>query len=131
VTHPNSFRREEHLKSRKLIAEVFDRGRQVRNKTFALHWLISPQPVSLVQVAFSVPVSQIRKAVIRNLIRRRMREAYRLNKHLLYSAAGRQGLLLVIVFRPNREMEFSDLQQALVAGLQTLVNDVAKSADAI
>ena len=52
------------------------------------------------QIAFSVSKRGFRLAVTRNLIKRRMREAYRKNKYLLYeflASENKQIVLIVIV----------------------------------
>ena len=51
------------------------------------------------QVAFSVSKRGFRLAVTRNLIKRRMREAYRKNKYLLYEyLAQKTGRLFLLLF---------------------------------
>jgi ribonuclease P protein component len=82
-----SFTKEERLRNKKLIDELFRNGSSFLCYPFKVLWLIQhePQPHPA-QVLFGVPKKKFKKAVDRNLIRRRMREAYRLNKEQhLYS----------------------------------------------
>lgn len=72
----------ERLHSEKLIKELFDKG-----SSFFLHpfkVLLLDMPIEgdgTVQVLFSVSKKKIKKAVKRNFIKRRMKEAFRLNKN--------------------------------------------------
>ena len=76
-----TFKKEERLCSKKLIEELFHNGSSFLLYPFRLVWLVHPLPAEVpVQVLINVPKRRFKKAVHRNLIKRRIREVYRLNK---------------------------------------------------
>lgn len=90
-----TFKKDERLCSVKVIEGLFDRKNSANGGVFSypMRVVFQPQPTTEIgdadssqkttQVLFSVPKRQFKHAVDRNLIRRRMKEAYRLNKQLL------------------------------------------------
>ena len=76
-----TLKKEERLCNKKLIDELFHNGSSFLCYHFKVSWL----PVNMAQafpcrVLFAVPKKRYKRAVDRNLLKRRMREAYRLNK---------------------------------------------------
>jgi ribonuclease P protein component len=82
-----SFTKEERLCNKRLIDELFHNGSSFLCYPFKVSWMAISQPQEFpAQVLFSVPKKRFKSAVDRNLLKRRMREAYRLNKQeYLYS----------------------------------------------
>jgi len=82
-----TFKKEERLCSKKLIEELFHNGSSFLLYPFRIVWLPHALPAEVpVQVVINVPKRRFKKAVDRNLIKRRIREVYRLNKSAeLYS----------------------------------------------
>ena len=79
-----SFRKEERLSKDKLIQELFDKGSSFYLVPFKVFFMPNPdREISSHQVMISVSKRNFKRAVDRNLIKRRVREAYRLNKELL------------------------------------------------
>ena len=80
-----SFKKEERLLSKKIIDLLFEKGVSFVNNPVRTIWLEAELKTnSPVQVLIAVPKKNVAKAVDRNTIKRRMREAYRKHKHLLY-----------------------------------------------
>ena len=82
----NRFYRGERLKSRKEIGRLFNKtGQSLNAYPIRLVYAAAAEKRSSFpyQAAFVVPKRRFKKAVDRNRIKRRIREAYRLQKHLL------------------------------------------------
>ena len=76
-----TFKKEERLNKEKWIQELFEKGSSFLLYPFRVVYLPHPDPqYPAHQVLISVSTRNFKKAVDRNTIKRRIREAYRLNK---------------------------------------------------
>ena len=80
-----------------------------------------------VQVAFSVPKRNFKKAHDRNLFKRQMREAYRYRKNTLYQLFELKGLKLslMIVFIGKEKSEFLQIESAMTKVISRLDREFA------
>ena len=76
-----TFRKSDRLCGVRAVGELFARGKTIIVPPLKVTYLLTPEDVmaSHARVLFSVPKKLFRRASDRNLIRRRMREAWRLN----------------------------------------------------
>jgi ribonuclease P protein component len=72
--------KEERLCNKKLIDGLFHNGSSFLCYPFKVSWVLNADQQVCAQILFSVSKRRFKNAVDRNLIKRRMREAYRLNK---------------------------------------------------
>ena len=80
-----TFDKSERLCSSKIISGLFENGNIFYTSFLKVVWGKSTTPLPFpARVAFSVSKKGFRLAVTRNLIKRRLREAYRRNKMILY-----------------------------------------------
>ena len=92
-----TFDKSERLCSTKIITGLFENG-NVFHSPFKVVWNVSPVAIPFpVQIAFSVTKRGFRLAVTRNLIKRRIREAYRKNKYILYEDLDKSGKKIVFM----------------------------------
>ncbi|MBW4889297.1 ribonuclease P protein component [Mucilaginibacter sp. HMF5004] len=76
-----TFKKEERLCNKRLIDSLFHSGSSFLCYPFKVSWLAAPDSQTVTaQVLFAVAKKRYKHAVDRNLIKRRMREAYRLAK---------------------------------------------------
>ena len=81
------------------------------------------------QFTLSVPKRAFLKAAHRNRIRRQLREAWRLNKHLFYEFIESNGkqYALMILFTGKKPVSYQQMDQKMKALLHKFKNQLEKS----
>ncbi len=116
-----TFDKSERLCSRKTIGALFETGSIFHNSLFKVVWEKVPDPDrGPAQVAFSVSKRGFRLAVTRNLIKRRMREAYRKNKSSLYNHLLSQNIQIVfiVIIKGNTVPDYDTVEK----GIKDVIN---------
>jgi ribonuclease P protein component len=125
-----TFKKEERLCNKKLIDGLFHGGSSFLCYPFKVSWLFNTGHQQVcAQVLFSVPKRRFKHAVDRNLIKRRMREIYRLNKQqLLYDAlaAADKGIVLSLAFIGKEIVAYELMEKKMLKLLKQLSEEVAK-----
>lgn len=103
-----TFKKNEKLCHKRQIDYLFENGRWIRSNSIRVIYRESEDnlPVN-VQVLFSAPKKIHRRAVTRNLLKRRMREAYRLNSKELKNVLTEKDKNLLLAFVYGHEEIFS------------------------
>ena len=104
-----TFSKEERLCSKKLIERLFAGGNR-SFPAFPLHVVYMPlsadENPTDVSILISVPKKRFKHAVKRNLVKRQVREAYRLNKHILIDSLkaqeSPQKMVLAFIWLDNK-----------------------------
>lgn len=121
-----TFCKDERLCSKKIIDKLFAEGKSVFAfpvKMVYLETILSSgYPV---QAAFSVGKRNFKKAVHRNLIKRRMREAYRLNKSVLYDDLGEKQVAVFFIFTGKTIPGYSQIESAIKKGIKKLIQEIS------
>jgi len=95
----NTFSKSERLYLKSRIDRLFKQGTSKRAGCLRMIYFEPDESMeSPVQVMFSVPKKQFHRAIQRNLIRRRMSEAFRMNKHDLYASCVKEKKNLLLAF---------------------------------
>lgn len=128
----NTFSKEERLCSRTLIKGLFSGGSSFFVYPFAVHYQLVPDSISAypAQVTFVVSKKRFKRAVDRNLLKRRMREAYRLNKVNFYEQlrSEKKELVFLVSYSAQDIQSFDYLQRKLIKMLDKLLEEIKQQA---
>jgi len=117
-----TFRREERLKSAKAIASLFQDGNTALVYPLKIVWKSYPlETTSPVQAAFSVSIKIFRKSTVRNLLKRRMREAFRLNKNEFSAGLGENKIILMFIYIGKEETDYARIEKSVISGLKKII----------
>jgi ribonuclease P protein component len=116
-----SFPRIEKLKSRTVINNLFVEGKVVKKYPLRLLYLPA-ENVEQHQATFAVPKRNFKSAVDRNRIKRQLREAYRLQKHLLKDNNGKKFALL-FVYQGKDKSSYAQLEKLVGVLLKRLQDE--------
>jgi ribonuclease P protein component len=115
----HTFGKSERLHRDKHIQELFDKGSSFYLFPFKVYVLANPEKIDppYNQVLVSVSTRNFKKAVDRNLIKRRIREAYRLQKEILPADPP---LIAAFVYAHKEILPFVELQNRLLSVLKRI-----------
>ena len=116
-----SFKKTERLKSRKAIEALFSEGKSFKKYPVKLFFL-PKEDLKNTQVGFAVPKRLFKSAVDRNRIKRQLREAYRLQKHVLTDNNGKKFALLLL-YLGKEKPQYAVIENALNVLLKKLSDE--------
>jgi len=119
------FGKTEKLKSKKFIDLLFREGKAIReNLVNCLYLTPDEANDNPVQIMISVPKRLFKKATDRNLIKRRIREAYRLNKNSLIQLCREENkhLILAFLYKNNAIKDYKSIE----TDIQKIITELTK-----
>jgi len=124
----HTFRKSEKLNKKKQVEALFARGKSFFSTTLRVQYLLIPSTDgSRSKVLFSVPKKRFKKAVDRNLIRRRVSECFRLKKHELYpQIPGEKQLLVAFIYVNATIIGFEQLNREFTRSFEKLVKEISR-----
>lgn len=101
------------LKSRKAIAQLFIEGQSVKSFPIKMIYLpIDKEEISETKVAFSVPKRNFKLAVDRNRVKRLLREAYRLHQYEFFDG-NNQNYHIMFIYMSNKMPTYLEVESKL------------------
>ena len=123
-----SFRKGERLSSKNTISSLFQSGNVVYASPLKVIFNRTEGNLYPVRMAVSVPKRLYKRAVDRNLLKRRLREAYRLNKAEFYASlqSNHSQLNMIIQYQQQEMAEYVTIEKGLRLALKQVLQKLEK-----
>lgn len=121
------FTKAERLSSKKEITALFNEGKSFAISHIRVVYRFLPKQEERPNaILVSVPKKYFKHAVDRNLLKRRIREAYRLNKGLLQSMPARVEFMLL--YQKRRIATFAEIEEIVKKALERILSEACAEA---
>ena len=129
MTQRHTLSKTERLKSYKRIRILFAQGQKFKVFPLVVYFLLRVEEVEgvegvegILQMGVSVGKRHFKRAVDRNLLKRRIREAYRKQKHELKETLTASGISMDIflVYSNARISDYAEIETAMASALSIL-----------
>lgn len=118
-----TFKKEERLCSKKSIDFLFANGKSFYLNPFKIKWIYQDCNTNYpAQILIVVPKRYFKKAHERNKLKRQIREAYRLNKSILYDSleTKEKQISLAIIYNGKEIFSYNLIVEKIILILQRL-----------
>lgn len=125
----SQFPKTERLSSKKLMDALFSKGASFHLYPFFVKYLPNPDTeADCHQILISISKKKFKRAVDRNLLKRRIREAYRLHKwEHLYANKENNYLVISYIYTAKEIHPYSFIEAKLIDSLRRLKSKTSKS----
>lgn len=116
----HTFPKEEKLKSRKMISKIFSDGLVVKSYPIRIQFIFHDEVESpFCMMGVSVPKRNFKSAVARNQIKRKIREAYRLNKvnFITQLEKSKKKIAIMVIYGGKEKLTYKEIEHLLKKGL--------------
>jgi ribonuclease P protein component len=125
-----TFGKDERLHKKILIKKLFSEGVSFYTYPFRVTSLITDHSdAPPVQILISIPKHSFKKAVDRNLLKRRIREAYRKNKETMWQSFQEKNINMLVCFTYTAKtiLLYKAIEDKIIILLQRLKEGNAKA----
>ena len=121
----NTLGKEERLCGERVISNLFENGRTFFLSPYKILWTKIPETGAFPsRFAVSVSKRRFKRAVKRNLVKRRTREVFRTNKQILNAVVTDGQVHLMAIYVSEQLLPYSELEEAMKKILQRIAQGV-------
>ena len=126
-TNSKTFRKSEKLKSKKEIDLLFKNGKAITQYPLQAIFYTTTSPTYKINIGFSVSKRLFKLAVKRNFIKRKIKEAFRLNKQLIAESdfLENKQLICMFVYKSKNIESFQTIEEKM----KTILKKIALHKD--
>ena len=111
----HTYPKQEKLKSRTLINQLFTEGKSVSKYPLRLVYVqVSELEDSNLKLGVSVSKKHFKKAVDRNYYKRVLRETYRLNKNVLLQAIEDKNYAFMLLYQTKDRLSYQEVHEKTI-----------------